>query len=99
MSKTVTTDDFLAGLFDSAQEGLRKQVSQEVYEQHRRDFVFHLSDARPDLERLIHLLNHPENYDEETATRSMMAILYHVIPHLRAAGKLLLDEVPDAFAD
>jgi hypothetical protein len=63
----------------------------------RRDFVFHMTDWLDDLDRLQAIYHHPEQWDREEAGREIAGFLYHVIPHLKAAGRLLLDEVPDAF--
>jgi hypothetical protein len=63
----------------------------------RRDFVFHMTDWLDDLDRLQAIYHHPEQWDREEAGRQIAGFLYHVIPHLKAAGRLLLDEVPDAF--
>lgn len=97
MSKVATIEDVLSGFFDSAQDGLQDELPAEEYETRRRDFVFHLMDPKEDLERLVHLLNHGETGSDRDPTLELMGILYHIIPHLRAAGRLLLDEIPDGF--
>ena len=34
----------------------------------------------------------------EKATTFLVGFLYHAVPHLKAAGRLLLDDVPDPCA-
>jgi hypothetical protein len=61
----------------------------------RRNFVLHMTDWVEDLHRLEELYRQPEKFDQETATQVVMSFLYHVIPHLRAAGRLMLDYSPE----
>ena len=65
----------------------------------RRDFVFHLTDWCENLDELFDLYHHPEKYKPAEASKIVMGFLYHAIPHLKTAGRLLLDEIPDAFAN
>ena len=69
------------------------------YQEYRRDFGFHMTDWLRDLERLSAVYRHPEKTSVADASSNIMGFLYHAIPHLAAAGRLLLEEVPDAFAD
>lgn len=90
-------EQLLYDVFDGAQEGLREELGPEEYERRRWEFGFHLTDCRKDLAELSDILQHAEKYDEETACTLVMGCLYHIVPHLKAAAKLLLDEIPDAF--
>src|SRR5207248_10218441 len=63
----------------------------------KQDFIFHMTDWLDDLRRLTAIYEHPEKFDRRTAGCDVAGFLYHVIPHLKAAGRLLLDEIPDAF--
>src|SRR5438093_582130 len=63
----------------------------------RSDFVFHMSDWFEDLARLQAIYKHPDQFDRRKAGQEIAGFLYHVIPHLNAAGRLLLEEIPDAF--
>jgi hypothetical protein len=63
----------------------------------RQDFVFHMTDWLDDLDRLKMILDHPDQVDRRKAASEIAGILYHIIPHLKAAGRLLLDNIPDAF--
>jgi hypothetical protein len=86
-------------VFDHCQEGLQDEISSAKYERRRYDFVFHMLDWNEDLQFLNGLFAKPEGQDVEATSRSLIGFLYHVIPHLNAAGRLLLDEVPDPFAE
>ena len=63
----------------------------------KQDFVFHMTDWLEDLWRLTAIYEHPETFDRRTAGHDLARFLYHVIPHLKAAGRLLLNDIPDAF--
>jgi hypothetical protein len=92
-----TLEQLLGRVFDGAREGLRKKVDPAEYEKRRHDFVFHMTDWQSDLDRLADLFKNPDKYDEESASTLLMGFLYHVIPHLDAAGCLLLDKVSSSF--
>jgi hypothetical protein len=88
----------LGQIFDHCQEGLQDEISPSDYEKQRHDFVFHMLDWYRDLEHLSRLYHDPEGQDVQSVSRFLVGFLYHVIPHLNAAGRLLLDQVPDPFA-
>lgn len=67
------------------------------YKELRHDFVFHMTDWLRDLEKIHDLYEHPEKHDPDEAYTFIIGFLYHVIPHLNAAGRLLLDEVSSPF--
>jgi hypothetical protein len=91
--------ELLGRVFDAAQEGLRDELPPEEYERRRHDFVFHMTDPADDLARFADLVRHPGSANDEETTTFLIGFLYHVLPHLSAAGRLLLDHVPDPFAD
>jgi hypothetical protein len=64
----------------------------------RADFVFHMTDWEEDLERLATLFKNPEKVDKNTAGDIVFGFLTHALPHLMAAGRLLLGKLPDTFA-
>jgi hypothetical protein len=99
MLKVSEIEQLLRRVFDGAREGLRENLDPEEYAKRRRDFVFHMTDWSSDLEQLGALLKQPDRWDNESASAVVIGFLYHVIPHLNAAGKLLLDEVGDPFAE
>jgi hypothetical protein len=86
--------ELLGRIFDSARQGEGKQTD---YQQRRQDFIFHMTDWLGDLKNLNELYAHPEEADLREARTSLIALLYHVIPHLNAAGRLLLDTIQDHF--
>jgi hypothetical protein len=65
----------------------------------QRDFVFHMLDWIDDLHSLADLYRQPEPYSKSDAGRLVAGFLYHVIPHLMEAGRLLLDYEPGYFFD
>ncbi len=96
---TSALERLLGDVFDHCQEGLRDEVGAAEYERRRRDFVFHMLDWQGDLTALTRLYENPGSQDVDSASRLLIGLLYHVIPHLSAAGRLLLDHVPDPFAE
>jgi len=67
--------------------------------QARQDFIFHMTDWLDDLDRLKVIYDNPERFDRTEAGREIFGFLIHVIPHLKAAGRLLLDEISDPFEE
>jgi hypothetical protein len=63
----------------------------------RRNFVFHMTDWSENLRELAELYQHPEKFSRQEAGRIVSGFLFHVIPHLRAAGRLMLDYAPEDF--
>lgn len=64
----------------------------------RKQFVFHMTDWLDDLEILSKVYIENELATDDVA-KTVAGFLYHVIPHLNAAGRLLLDHIPDAFTE
>jgi hypothetical protein len=89
----------LGHVFDHAQEGLRAELPADEYERRRHDFVFHMTDWAGDLTRFMELVGRPDEWKTKAATTFLIGFLYHVVPHLNAAGRLLLDHIPDPFAE
>lgn len=98
-STNASLENLLSRVFDEAQDGLLQEVDAETYERIKREFLFHMTDWTIDLTDLASLYQHPDSADLSGACRVVIGFLYHVIPHLKAAGRLLLDEIPDAFTD
>ncbi len=90
--------EILGRVYDGAREGPGDDLTAEEYENRRRDFVFHMTDWEDDLKELVELFEKPDQHDEEAACIFVIGFLYHVVPHLNAAGRLLLDEIGDPFA-
>ena len=76
--------------------GELREEDQPGFEKKREEFVFHMTDWLDDLDDLIALFR-SENATKEAAARQIVGFLYHVPPHLNAAGRLLLDGIPDPF--
>jgi hypothetical protein len=89
----------LQRVFDSCREDLKSELSAEEYERRRLDFVFHMLDWKGDLAQLAEIFEHPESQDKQATEEFLIGFLYHVVPHLNAAGRLLLDNIPDTFAE
>jgi hypothetical protein len=88
----------LGDLFDSQREDWKKKLSAQEYDQMRHDFVFHMTDWLSDLEQFATWAKHPESLDDSAASALVIGFLYHVIPHLSAAGRFLLGKIDDPFA-
>jgi len=91
-------EELMGRIFDGARQGVRENVPPGEYERRRRDFVFHMTDWVSDNEQIRMLFSNPDSQGESTASALVIGFLYHVIPHLNAAGRLLLDEISDPFA-
>src|SRR4051812_29921473 len=81
----------LASVYDQYQHLDDRSLNQRC----RRNFVFHMTDWEGDLAKLAELYRHPERFGKDEAADRVAGFLYHVIPHLRAAGRLLLDFTPE----
>ncbi|MFO0967305.1 MAG: hypothetical protein U0793_17235 [Gemmataceae bacterium] len=92
-------DTLLGRVFDNARREDKKEWGREEYARRRQDFIFHMTDWLGDLKQLNNIFRRPQDCDPKETTITVMGVLYHVIPHLKAAGRLLLDEIPDAFEE
>lgn len=99
MFPTAALKELLGKVFDEARDGDQKEMSADEYARRRHDFVFHMTDWLTDLEFLSKLYQHPEQVEVKRTTISIIGLLFHVIPHLTTAGRLLLDEIGDPFAN
>lgn len=86
-------------VFDSCREDLKAELPAQEYERRRQDFVFHMTDWESDLSRFADVVSHPETQKKSDTEEFLIGFLYHVVPHLSAAGRLLLDNIPDPFAE
>jgi hypothetical protein len=89
----------LEKIFDSCRQGLREELSPAEYSERKFDFVFHMTDFLADYKRMEHFFEHPEKAKLKEASPEVIGFLYHVVPHLKAAGRLLLDHINDPFED
>lgn len=99
MSETAQLEELLGRVFDEAREGLRAELPPDEYERRRHDFIFHMMDWKDDLEQLAELFKHPDRLDADAASTFLIGLLYHVVPHINAAGRLMLDRIDDPFAE
>jgi hypothetical protein len=88
-----TIEETLAAIYDDFYDHDATPAAQK----RKRDFVFHMTDWVDDLERLAALYRIPGDVHTDDAREIVMGFLFHAIPHLRAAGRLLVQEIPDAF--
>lgn len=89
--------ELLGEVFDALRDGLRREVDAETYESLRNEFIFHMTDWSDDLAKIAQLYLRPDQHEEGAASAFLVGFLYHVIPHLQEAGRLLLDGVPNPF--
>src|ERR1051325_6577251 len=85
--------DMLRSVYDELQDSTVPD-----YDNARHDFVFHITECIDDMEELLRLFDQPREATATAATQRMVGFLYHVVPHLNAATRLLLGKVPDTFA-
>jgi hypothetical protein len=88
----------LRRIFDYLNSEDRKEMSPAAYEQRRNEFEFHMTDIVTDMHGLVRLYDRPDSVDRKTAGQFVISFLYHVIPHLNAAGRVFLGDVLDPFA-
>ena len=98
MPQAANIETLLGQIFDEMQEGRESELSPEQYAERRADFIFHMTDWKEDFTRLSDLFANPARYSKSDAAKRLASILYHIVPHLNAAGRLLLDEIVDPFA-
>lgn len=89
----------LGKVFDAHRRDLKAELPAPEYEQRRHDFVFHMTDWLSDLRGYAEIVEHPGNHKKDDTLRFLIGFLYHVVPHLNAAGRLLLDHINDPFAE
>jgi hypothetical protein len=88
--------ELLGRVFDELQGHLRDVTTPEEYARLRHDFVFHMCDCRNDLGKLFAMSEAPESLGLEEAATLVYGLLVHIVPHLKAARRLL-DELKDPF--
>jgi hypothetical protein len=93
MSEERRLERLLAKVFDRLQDVQEPSSHDDV----QRDFVFHMTDWQKNLEQLAGLYRSPEKYSPREASKIVAGFLCHAIPHLKAAGQLLIDDIPDGF--
>jgi len=94
----MTRDKRIAGMLRRIFDEFQPDGPSMTRHTRREEFVFHMTDWTTDLRRLTKLYASPSD-DSSSAGTTVASFLYHAIPHLNAAGRLLLDSVPDAFRE
>lgn len=89
----------LAGVFNFQREEWKKELPPAEYERRRHDFVFHLTDWQSDLEGLAALFKDPDGQDDDASHSFIIGFLYHIVPHVDAAARLLLGDIGNPFPD
>src|SRR5437773_7858330 len=97
MMPTARLRRLLTKTFENCRQDLKKSLDAADFERRKLDYVFHMTDWLDDLQNLTRLYENPEKQDLEAASTAIIGFLYHVVPHLNAAGRLLLDEIVDPF--
>lgn len=87
----------LEALFESQREEWRDELPPDEFERRKRDFVFHMTDWKTDLDGLARLFHRPDANEEDAAHSFLIGFLYHVVPHLGAAARLLLGDIGSPF--
>ena len=92
--ETEKVKTLLGNIYDK----LQSRDDFETNSEFKREFIFHMTDWLEYLERLVELYEVGDiKKEEDKAAQQVAGFLYHVIPHLKAAGRLLLDNIPDPF--
>lgn len=63
------------------------------------DFLFHMTDCGKDVLGLAEVYAKSQTIDPHEAKKAVTQFFLHALPHLREAGRLLMDEIPDPFTD
>jgi len=97
VNKTASSQQKLHKLLAQVYDRFQKMEDPKTNAICKRNFVFHMTDWTPDLTKLAELYNHPGKFNKKSAGDVVAGFLLHVIPHLRAAGRLMLDYIPEDF--
>lgn len=90
-------NELLGRVFDEHREDLREALTREEYAQLRADFIFHMTDWIDDVDQLQKMRSQAETLSTDDAMTFLIGFLYHATAHIKAAGRLLVDHVPDPF--
>lgn len=88
----------IESLLEQVFDDLQKMDDQSEHDRGKQEFVFHMTESIDDLRGLSALLETPGN-DRSEASKKIAGLFYHLIPHLNAAGRLLLGRIPDPFKE
>ncbi|HEY2839278.1 MAG TPA: hypothetical protein VGJ26_09025 [Pirellulales bacterium] len=98
MTISPALEDLLGAVFDDARDQRLPESEEPAdYAMWKQDFIFHMTDWMEDMEKLRQLFANPRVHNTEDASRFVVGFLYHVIPHVETAGRLLLNDIPNPF--
>jgi hypothetical protein len=89
MAETMVRELFSAA-FDAMHE------ADETHEERRAEFAFHLDECVDDFRAFLDAV--AKRTDPDTMSTFLVGFLAHAVPHLNAAGRLLLGKIADPFA-
>ena len=91
--------DLMMRVFDSM-NGPPEESEAAEYDRRRREFGFHMTDWLSDLEGLHGILSAPRSQSPEVCASEVYGMLFHIVPHLRAAFRAMDGrEAPDCFLE
>ena len=99
MAQTTHVEEAQGKVFDALREELRGELTPAEYQRRKHEFIFHMLDWKDDIDRFARWLDNPDATDAEEASTFVVSFLIHVVPHLNAAGRLLLGKIEDPFVD
>lgn len=88
-----TTADALSQLLMNVFDEYQSHDDPAVQAEGRRQFVLHMTDWLDDFASMRELFDDPERVTTDEAGRRVAAFLYHAVPHLNEACRLMLDDV------
>lgn len=94
----MAVDPRLMDLLGRVFEDVKERTHDESFERNKRDFLFHMTDWQEDLEKLAELFRNPTSWEADSACDFVVGFLYHVVPHVNAAARLLVGCVGDPFS-
>jgi len=65
--------------------------------EYSREFVFHMTDWMAELEGLARFFRHPDKFAAKQAELVVFWLFTHALPHISAAGRIMLGELSDPF--
>jgi len=94
----MTVDSRLIHLLEQVFAIAREWSGDSRFDERKSDFVFHMTDWRADLDKLYEMYTNPGGWVPGSACECVVGFLYHAVPHLDAAAKLLAGTAGDPFS-
>ena len=94
-------NDFaVAEMYRRVFDSLNEDDGTPEFHTRRADFAFHMTDWLSDLTELSRIASNPAAVNPDEEGGKIYALLFHVVPHLRAAFRSLEGrECPDPFLE